>query len=123
RPAEIERPTGPDSRIERSRHRRRVAAAGNCPKQNDALLVDARPGPQQIHAATQVPRHPADQAVADDMELHADVVAEVVILPAGAKRARITLLIAERMLAALPVAELIHHEHETPQPSPGHAHV
>jgi hypothetical protein len=100
-----------------------VAAARYGAEQDDALLVDARPGHQQIDAAHQVPRHPTDQLVADQVQLHAGVVAEVVILPAGAERPRIVRGAAERVLPALAVAELVHHQHQAAEPGPGDAHV
>src|SRR4029077_4875263 len=88
RAAEIEGHPGSDARVECGRDGGWVAAASHGAEENDSLLVDACLAPEQIDTAPQTPDHPADQALAGEVELQGNVVAEVVILPAEAERFR-----------------------------------
>ena len=117
-PAEVERDDRLDPRVEGGRHGRRVAAAGDRAQEDDAVLVDAGAGQQQVQAAHQVPDHPAHQALADEVQLHAGVVAEIVVLPADPEGVRIVGLGAERVLPPLAVAEVVHDQHQATAAGP-----
>src|SRR5947209_3526194 len=77
----------------------------------------------RVQAAHQVPGHPAHQALADQVQLRAGGVAEIVILPAGPEGTRVVGLAAERVLPPLTVAEVVRDQHQAPAAGPGHAHV
>ena len=93
------------------------------PEEDDPLRVDTVARKEQIDAAHQVPGHPAHQAIAEEMELHAGVVAEVVILAARSIGFGIVFGAMERMRPAFAVADLVDDEDEAASPCPGHAHV
>ena len=121
--AEIEGNGRRDAPVQRRRHRGRIAASRHRAQQNDPLPVDTRPRQQQVHAALEVPDHPAYETVADQLQLQSGVVAEVIILPADAERLGVRGRLGERMLAALAVTELIRDEHQTARSRPEDAHV
>ena len=110
--AEIERHDGRDAFIERSGHRRRVAATRDGAQHDNTLRIDIGSFQEQVDAAHQVPDHPFHQALAGHIELHAQCVTRVVALPEPGLR-----------LDALAGAELVHDEHGGPGSCPRHPEV
>src|SRR5262249_21042632 len=123
RAAEVEGGHYLNARIQRPGHRHRVAAARHAAEHRNSLRINARLLQEHIDAAHQVPYHPADQAFADQVQLHAFVVPEVIILPANAEWTGKRRSIDERMLPPFAVAGHVGNDDYAALPGPADAHV
>jgi hypothetical protein len=122
-PAEVERDHGREPGVQRRGDRGRVAASGHRPQQDEPTAVHPGPRQQHVGAPADVVRHPADQALADQMQLHPGVVAEPVVLPPHAERARERRGVGEGMGAAFAVAGHVRDDDRASGPRPKDAHV